>query len=103
MTFLFLDRFLEKANKEKSNDLSNFLYFATFVGGWLLQYYPVLPKIISFFNSLLDYKTKDSVIANEALRRFGNQMWYLTEEFVLLCLFSKNVKDSTKLAMAKNC
>ena len=43
----------------------------------------------------------DSVIANEALRRFGNHMWYLTEELVPLCFFSNNVKDSTKLAMAK--
>ena len=54
-----------------------------------------------FFNSLFDYKTIDSVIANEALRRFGNHMWYLTEKLVPLCFFSNNVKHSTKLAMAK--
>ena len=41
------------------------------------------------------------MIANEALRRFGNHMWYLTEELVPLCFFSNNVKDSTKLAMAE--
>ena len=33
-----------------------------------------------FKNSLFDYKTIDNVIANEALRRFGNHMWYLREE-----------------------
>ena len=43
----------------------------------------------------------NNVIANEALRRFGNHMWYLTEELVPLCFFSGNVKESTKLAMAK--
>ena len=58
--------------------------------------------MINFFlNSLFDYKAIDSVIANEALRRFGNHMWYLTEELVSLYFFSNNVKDSTKLAMAK--
>ena len=43
----------------------------------------------------------NNVIANEALRRFGNHRWYFTEELAPQCFFSNNVKDSTKLARAK--
>ena len=91
-----------KGQQEKIERFVKFVVFC-YIPWWLTaQVSSSAPKNdLLFLNSLFDYKTIDSVIANEALRRFGNHMWYLTEELVPLCFFSNNVKDSTKLAMAK--
>ena len=69
MTFLLQERFLVKANK-KNSTICQFCCIS-YISWWLTA--PLSsndPKNDQlFFNSLFDYKTIDSVIANEALLR----------------------------------
>ena len=77
-----------KGQQEKIQRFFKFVAFC-YISWWLNA--PVSSTATKnnqlFLNSLFDYKTIDSDIANEALLRFGNHMWYLTEELVPLCFF----------------
>ena len=47
-------------------------------------------------NSLLEYRKRDPVVANVALKSLKKTQWYLSEELVPLALFSKSVPDHVK-------
>ena len=54
-----------------------------------------------FFKNLLKLKSIDLQIAMAALSALIRHMWYLTEEFVPICLFSSKVCDQEKAQIAK--
>ena len=51
---------------------------------------------LNLIKSLLNYKVIDESIAEVALQKLKNHLWYLSPELTLLSLFDKNVKDSVK-------
>ena len=80
--------------------LQHFVQFVVFcyVPWWLTSPVPAsAPKNDQLLiNSFLEYCKVDVEIANTALKSFKNHLWYLTEELVVLSLFSSLVDNSMK-------
>ena len=51
--------------------------------------------------SLYGYRKVEKVCADAAINAFSNHLWYLTEEFVMLGLFSSRVPLPTKVKMVE--
>ena len=84
--------------------IKRFVQFFIFcyVSWWLTAPVPASAPSndLMLINNLIQYRKIDEVCANAALRAFSRHLWYLTEELVVLGLFSKSVEDKTKEKMA---
>ena len=56
---------------------------------------------LSPINSLMEYKQHNPKIASAALKGVQLHMWYLTEEFLPLCLSSSKVTDDIKHSISQ--
>ena len=85
--------------------LNRFVQFATFC------YFPwwttapisssALLNDLLLLKSLYKYRKVDKVCADAAINAFSNHLWYLTEELVLLGVFSSRVPLPTKVKMVE--
>ena len=73
-----------KGQQEKIKRFVKFVVFC-YIPWWLTA--PVSSSAPKNDHLFFYYKTIDSVIANEALRRFGNHMWYLRLKSYYHCVF----------------
>ena len=66
---------------------------------------PVSSRALSndllLLKSLYEYRKVDKVCADAAIDAFSNHLWYLTEELVMLGLFSSKVPLPTKIKMVE--
>ena len=55
---------------------------------------------LEHYKNLLQYKKIDAEVADTALKKFYLHLWYLTQELVVLSLFSNKVDSDTKSHIA---
>ena len=85
--------------------LNRFVQFATFCYfSWcttaLISSSAPLNDLL-LLKSLYEYRKVDKVCADAAINAFSNHLWYLTEELVMLGLFSSRVPLPTKIKMVE--
>ena len=56
---------------------------------------------IKFLRELEQYKRLDKLIAEVAIGKFVNHLYYLTDECIAFSLFDNSVTENTKLKMAQ--
>ena len=89
----------------QSKKLKRFVQFAVFCYFPWWATAPVTSSApyndVLLLKGLEKYKQIDQVCANAAIKAFSNHLWYLTEELVVLGLFSSCVSDLMKARMAE--
>ena len=60
-----------------------------------------LPSMICLIQSMLDFESIDAVIATAALQKILKHSWYLVQEIVVYALFSDNLDEELKKALAQ--
>ena len=86
------------------NQLKRFVRFAVFCyfPWWATAPVPSSAPFndIMLLKNLFDFKKVDKPCAEVAINAFSNHLWYLTEELVVLGLFSNCVSNDMKMRMA---
>lgn len=72
-----------------------------YVKFWFMAPSPNLaPRLdLQLLKSLVKYKENHEIIASTALKKFSNQLWYLSEKLIALAFFDENVSIETKNLM----
>ena len=56
---------------------------------------------INFLKELVKYKNNDKVLAEQAIHKFINHLWYLSEECAAFSIFDERISDEIRGKMAK--
>ena len=91
-------------NAQQRNKIFQFVSFVTFT--YLPYWYTANSSLdfpsndLKFWNNIKNHN--NSITKNAALKVFKNHTWYLTEELILLSLFSPNTTKLEKQEIVKN-
>jgi hypothetical protein len=99
--FMFKKQF--KLSKKEESSLRDICCFAVsiYIKHWFSAPYAAsAPRNdLNLLKSLHNYKTTNENIANAALRKIKNHLWYLSEEMVALAFFDEGICSETKAKM----
>jgi len=101
--FIFREDFI--LTKKEYNSISSICIFIInlYVKAWfnapIAAFSPY--QDLEFLKNLYEYKNVDEELSKNAIKKFINHLWYLTQENIALAFFDKHISCETKTKMAK--
>lgn len=101
--FLFRQQFKLNAREEKAVQRICWFIIKCYTTAWFSDPNAIEAPLndIHFLKTLVAYKTYDQAIAEKALAKFLNHLWYLSEECVVFSIFDERVSDDTRRKIAQ--